>query len=249
MTFVEKNLKDPVRHNPYLHQVVMDELKKLGPGRILDVPSGPGYLLRDLKRDGFSGVAAEINPALHCFDDLTYKQVDMCARFPFNDGEFNYVASIEGVEHIENHFAFLREVHRVLKPGGWLILTTPNVLSLESRWLFFTSGFHDLAKKPIPLDTENMYFEHIHPIDFNQLYFACEQCGLRVESLKTYRYRKGSWLLYALWSWLILWKIYSACFIREKNSARAKANARLYKFLSSKEALLGTHVIMMAQKL
>jgi SAM-dependent methyltransferase len=248
MSYSETNFQAPTRHNPYLHQIVIDVLKEGPRGRVLDLPSGPGYLLRDLQGLGFSGIAGEIDDALHCFSDIDYRKIDMTGRFEFADGSFDYVVSIEGIEHIENHFAFIREVARVLKKGGKFVLTTPNVLSLESRWKFFVSGFHQLAEKPIPLDTENIYFEHINPIPFHQLYFICEKNGLKITELKTRRYRKGSRLLWALFYPFVSWAVYSACFLRERDPARREANRPLYRWLSSKENLLGSHTIMVAER-
>lgn len=46
-------------------------------------------------------------------------------RFPFKDGEFDCVLSTEVLEHVFNPDEFLNEIHRVLKPGGLLFLTTP----------------------------------------------------------------------------------------------------------------------------
>ena len=247
MAFIETDPALPTRHNPYLHAIVIDALKGVRPGRVLDLPSGPGYLLRDLKERGFTGVAGEIDDGLHVFPDLEYRKVDMTGRFDFPDASFDYVVSIEGIEHIENHFAFLREVRRVLRPGGRLILTTPNVLSLESRWRFFVSGFHQLAEKPIPLDSENIYFEHINPIPLHQLYFALEKSGLRMVDLRTRRLRKGSRLLLALFYPFIRWSVWSACFAKEKSPVRRRANAAVYRWLSSKECLLGSHVIVFAE--
>lgn len=42
------------------------------------------------------------------------------------------VASVETIEHLENPRAFMRELVRLAKPGGWVIVTTPNQLSLLS---------------------------------------------------------------------------------------------------------------------
>jgi len=163
MAFVEKDFVKPARHNPELHEIIIRELMTLGHGHVLDLPAGPGYLIRDLQAQGFTGIAGEIVEDLHCFEDVTYAKVDMIQRFPFDDSSFDYVVSIEGIEHIADPFLFLAEVRRVLKPGGHLLLTTPNVGCLESRWRFLFSGFHQMEAGPIPLDTPNIHFEHINP--------------------------------------------------------------------------------------
>ncbi len=249
MTFHETDFQAPTRHNPYLHQKIVTALTALPKGQVLDVPSGPGYLMRDLKALGFNGIAGEIDETLHCFKDLDYLKVDMTQAFPFADSSFDYVTSIEGIEHIENHFFFLREVARILKPGGRLLLTTPNVHTLQSRWNFFISGFHNLAAKPIPLDTENIYFEHINPITFNQLYFYCEKAGLQVEALTTHRLRSGSRLYYLLFYPFIKFGLWRACFGKEKDPARRQQNKRLYKMLASPANQLGSHTIVVARKI
>ncbi|MCM1150546.1 MAG: class I SAM-dependent methyltransferase [Alistipes sp.] len=45
---------------------------------------------------------------------------------PFADGEFDCAISFQVIEHIEKDAEFVREIHRILRPGGRLILTTPN---------------------------------------------------------------------------------------------------------------------------
>jgi SAM-dependent methyltransferase len=54
-------------------------------------------------------------------------------KFPFDDGSFDVVLFCEVLEHLLLDPLFsLREIQRVLKPGGTLILTTPNVARLEN---------------------------------------------------------------------------------------------------------------------
>ena len=45
---------------------------------------------------------------------------------PFADGSFDCVISFQVIEHIEKDEEFVREIHRVLRPGGRFIVTTPN---------------------------------------------------------------------------------------------------------------------------
>lgn len=45
---------------------------------------------------------------------------------PFSDNSFDVVITFQVIEHIRDDAAFLKEIHRVMKPGGLAIITTPN---------------------------------------------------------------------------------------------------------------------------
>ena len=54
-------------------------------------------------------------------------------RFPYDDGYFSTVLCCELIEHLsEDPMHMMGEINRVLKPGGSLVLTTPNVVSLRA---------------------------------------------------------------------------------------------------------------------
>ena len=142
----------PVKHNPELHDLVWDLVQKEKPGTLLDVPSGPGYFAQVAAQHGFQAVAAEIDSALHVLPGVQYVKANMGEQLPFADSYFDCVVSIEGIEHTENPFRFLRECARVLKPNGKLFLTTPNVSSLQNRLLFLITGSHDNPPGPIRSD-------------------------------------------------------------------------------------------------
>ncbi|MEI6092502.1 MAG: class I SAM-dependent methyltransferase [bacterium] len=237
-------IPEPALHNPELHKLVFSYLAGRPKGHLLDIPSGPGYLLRELKKIGFDGIAAEIDPVLHYFKDVNYKKVDMSLNFPFEDNYFDYIVSIEGIEHIENQFSFIREVSRVLKTGGEFIITTPNVHSLESRFKFFLSGFHSLAAKPIPHDTKNIYFEHINPIDLHYMYFILKRSGFDIKLLTCPKCRKGSLVLYRLLYPFICLSTYISCFSKSERNR----NKELFKLLISKQNLAGSHTVIIATK-
>jgi 2-polyprenyl-3-methyl-5-hydroxy-6-metoxy-1,4-benzoquinol methylase len=55
-------------------------------------------------------------------------------------GAFDAVMAVEILEHVENPFSFIRQCSRLLRPGGKLFLTTPNVETPRSRVLFLLTG-------------------------------------------------------------------------------------------------------------
>ena len=57
--------------------------------------------------------------------NLEFREAD-CAALPFADASFDVVVSFETLEHISAQQAFLDEIRRVLRPGGFVVLSCPN---------------------------------------------------------------------------------------------------------------------------
>ena len=53
-------------------------------------------------------------------------------RSPLPEGSADVVVAVETIEHLENPRALMRELTRVARPGGWVVVTTPNQGSLLS---------------------------------------------------------------------------------------------------------------------
>ena len=64
---------------------------------------------------------------------LDVKKHDLEEPFPFKDNSFDCIFAMDILEHIYNTSQCLREINRVLKPDGILILQVPNISSLSSR--------------------------------------------------------------------------------------------------------------------
>lgn len=65
---------------------------------------------------------------------LKFEKIDAEKRFDFRDGEFDSVILTEVLEHINNEIGCLKEINRVLKNNGRLVLSVP-----KSRWFNFFS--------------------------------------------------------------------------------------------------------------
>ena len=73
-----------------------------------------------------------------------------------------------GLSIPRTRFAFWRR-SRVLKPGGVIFLTTPNVSLLQNRLLFLITGSHDNPPGPIRSDLPNLFMSHINLLPFQRL--------------------------------------------------------------------------------
>jgi 2-polyprenyl-3-methyl-5-hydroxy-6-metoxy-1,4-benzoquinol methylase len=80
-----------------------------------------------------------------------------------NENKFDCVVAIEIVEHLENHFHFIRNIEKLLKDDGMLYITTPNVESSLSRVKYFLTGYLDLfSGKDVDVTGHiNPIFKHI----------------------------------------------------------------------------------------
>jgi SAM-dependent methyltransferase len=89
---------------------------------VLDVGARDGGLKAYLP-DGVRYQGVEIAPEFAGPDVLTH---DVSQGLPFNDDSYDFVFCIEVLEHVPNPFGALTEMHRVLRPGGVLVVSVPN---------------------------------------------------------------------------------------------------------------------------
>jgi SAM-dependent methyltransferase len=102
------------------------------------------------------------------------------------------------VEHLQDQFHFVRECRRVLKPGGRLVLSTPNILNLASRLKYLLTGFYSLVPRPINEFSLVPVFDQINPTTYYQLRYMLHTQGFTIEQVTTDLYRRGAAFLYFL---------------------------------------------------
>jgi SAM-dependent methyltransferase len=100
-------------------------------GTLLDVGAGEGRYL-PIWRDLFPQAditAAEVSPIASERSASRYPfarhVLASAEELPFPDGSFDAVVSIEVIEHVPDGRRMIAECHRVLRPGGWCIISTP----------------------------------------------------------------------------------------------------------------------------
>jgi 2-polyprenyl-3-methyl-5-hydroxy-6-metoxy-1,4-benzoquinol methylase len=109
------------------------EARGTGGGLLIDVGCGAGNLWALVKHRferylGLDAAAYEGFPS-----NAQFLQVDLDnGQIPLPDEGADVVAAVETIEHLENPRALIRELVRLTKPGGWVVITTPNQLSFLS---------------------------------------------------------------------------------------------------------------------
>ena len=116
----------------------------LNPQSILDVGCGDGELLfKYLKQPPREFYGVEGAPDLKAAAEkrgMNMTSFDLNSRWPYADNKFDVVFSNQVIEHIHNCRLFASEAHRVLKPGGTVIIATENLCSLLN-WCALTLGY------------------------------------------------------------------------------------------------------------
>jgi len=97
----------------------------------LDVGCGSGFLATLLAKRYKEYYGVDISPlALAKAAEKGVKVVNVDIneeQLPFEDGYFDAVACLDVIEHVLNPFFLLKEINRVLRPGGTLVISTPNM--------------------------------------------------------------------------------------------------------------------------
>lgn len=219
----------------------------------LDIGSGSGELIRRLRqvRKGIHSSACDYTDSLMQVADQKVDLVDLnVSGLPYEDGRFDFVTATEVIEHLENPRAFIREINRVLRPGGFCVVSTPNVLNLNSRLRNLWFGFAQLFG-PLSIDDRNAEgcSGHISPFSYFYMYHALREADFRDVSLSIDKYQRSGT---AKLVFLYLPIKFNEMMIRRREVSKYRTinetNSEVVSRLNSREVLLGRTIIVSAQK-
>jgi SAM-dependent methyltransferase len=213
--------------------------------RVLDAPCGGGALAIALASQGFSVTGADLDSEASALLGPSFTPANLDAVLPWANAHFDAVFCTEGIEHLENHFSFLREIRRTLKPGGILVLTTPNITALRSRVRFFGSGFFGRDSRPLN-EAARHPLHHIGLATFPELRYKLHVSGFQLMKVGHTHVKPVSYLyvLFAPWMWLYT----RIAFRKEKDDAQRERNKEILAALLSPSALFGECLLLIAKK-
>jgi 2-polyprenyl-3-methyl-5-hydroxy-6-metoxy-1,4-benzoquinol methylase len=161
-----------------LHGDVFEILKPyLNEGmNVLDFGCGQGAFSQRLVDAGMTVDACDIDTSnikakVHRIIALDLNKKDIKESIP---DKYDVVVALEIIEHLQNPWKYLDDSIQLLKPGGIIILTTPNISNFISRLRFFMRGTLIAFEKP------DLNHGHITPLSFVQLENLFDQYQLEI---------------------------------------------------------------------
>lgn len=229
------------------HNVVAELLGEVANGKmILDVPCGEGAFTKRMLDSGADVFSADCLNLIQ-IPHAQFSLVDMNARLPYADAMFDAVVCIDGIEHIERPFDFIRECQRILRKGGVLIISTPNLSALRSRWHYLLTGFHQGEKSPLD-EVEYTPLHHLSLVSFPELRYRLHANGFRVAAARTNRVKFISWV-YAVLAPLA-YVVTVLAFNKEEKVARVREqNREIVRQMFSVAVLFGETLIVKATRM
>ncbi|MBT5399272.1 class I SAM-dependent methyltransferase [bacterium] len=139
--------------------------------KLLNLGGGTGQVSDMIKYIGFDVYNLDIEVS---DEDEFNKQHNLndFIDLPYEENSFNFVLCQEVIEHIENPWKLFRDIKRVLKDNGTLILTTPNIQSKHSKKVFSRNHFgyfNWFGEKDLSY--------HINPVPFWEIELIASKSG------------------------------------------------------------------------
>jgi 2-polyprenyl-3-methyl-5-hydroxy-6-metoxy-1,4-benzoquinol methylase len=152
------------------------------PGRLLDFGCGAGTLLAQLHRRGWQVVGMDQSPraARDVRERLGLVAIEGTLPHPdLAPASFDAITMVEALEHVHGPLTVLRAARELLRPGGTLVVSVPNLDSLSFQW--FGAAW-------IGLDLPR-HLTHFEPLTLVRM---LEHAELKVDQLRPIRH--NSWL-------------------------------------------------------
>ena len=218
----------------------------------LDIGPGKGRLISMFKeRFGTEACACDYTAELLNLPGQKLEIVNLNSeRLPYPNNSFDVVTATEVVEHLECYRGVLRDIHRVMRPGGICVLTTPNVLNLNSRLRFLWFGFWNLFG-PLPVRNSALHSTggHINPVSFFYLAHSLMDAGFDDVALNADKYQRSA--IPKLAFLFLPLKFFGALAYRKevhRYETIDDQNAPLVKAMNSIPMLLGRTMVVSAIK-
>lgn len=221
------------------HQAIYELLKDEKSGYLLDAAGGDGELGKALEKAGHRVFYMDKYADPHNIQ--RFVRADLNDFFPYKNEQFDFVVCAESLQYLENHERLFREFRRILKTGGSLIISFPNILTVSSRLYFLRRGYFQHFK---PFRTKQHkewdHFTYNVP-SFVEIFELIKKNGFELRNVIPVEIRVKNLLLYPF-----LKALYLTGLVFDGNKDAGKTE--MLKRLASRELLTGNRLVISCVK-
>jgi len=233
----------PIGSPRRVFSITLDFLTAICARHVLDCPSGEGAFSRILLEKGYDVACADICPDQFKISDISCDFADLNDRLPYEDNTFDAVACLNGLQRIWARGRAMRELARVLKPGGYVIISFPNNADIRRRLLFLMTGsvtWNVIGPPHVCLpQAEIPAASFRYPMTLTNVLSAINSVDLRPYLIRATHYSKSAMLLAPL---IVAPKLFALL------SPKRYREFYLMKQTSTLDTLLGAWLVVIAKK-
>lgn len=175
-----------LKHDQQQFAAQVKEMTKISgysikPGNFLDIGCGSGGTVRVAQDLGWNAIGIDIDPQLVA---LGKKQLNVDLRASslldsgFQENQFDFIRLRDVIEHLPNPYEVLIEIKRLLVPGGFILIATPNEAALTTEVRLAVGFERDKIATVQPP-------HHVHGFSPQTLGKILDRAGLRTHYIKT----------------------------------------------------------------
>lgn len=190
----------------YVKRFLLQNKDRFTGKKIVDFPAGNGITSRLIKEIGATPYPFDLFPEYFNIEGLKCQRANIITGIPVDPGFADAVICQEGIEHFSDQLNALKEFNRILKPGGILLVTTPNYSNIRAKlsYLLSESERFNSIMAPNELDsvwmskqdvTDEIYFGHIFLVGIQKLRVLARLAGFKIKKIHFTRAKSTSVLL------------------------------------------------------
>ncbi len=249
--FGTREIKEHVR------RILNEKAGHLDGAKALDFPAGNGVTSEQLASLGARVRALDLFPELFRIPDIPVHRGDLSDVFPLESNSLDFAVCQEGIEHVGNQEHVFQEFARVLRPGGRLLMTTPNYSNIKSKlsYLFCESeafgrimppNEHDSIwlSPPTPGEQPRVYFGHCFLTGFFRLRLFAKLAGFRLTAIHDSRVNTTSLLFFPIVYPFVLFQSWKTARRFKRKAGPTELADELFSWMISPRLLLENHLIL-----
>jgi SAM-dependent methyltransferase len=256
---------DPGSIKFHVKKFLLNNKERFTGKKMIDFPAGNGITSGIIREIGAIPLPFDLFPEYFTVEGLDCLKADAEKGIPLAAGFADAVICQEGMEHFQDQLTVLKEFNRVLKPGGTLLITTPNYSNLRSKlsYLFsenerFLTFMPPNAKDSIWMKTgtgsDRVFFGHIFLTGILRLRLLAKLSGFGIHKIHSTRASSTCIILFPFLYpliFLVNWLALNSNLRKAKASGdpdKVKVYREIFKLVINSRCLTDKHLMVEFEK-